>query len=225
MTELMSEWGGLAGMIIASIFTIMVLSYLIGDNVLFRLASHIFVGLSAGYVTVLIVYGVIWQQLIAPIFSPNAPLDISMLIGLIMGFLLLLGRSSGVGRPIVAYLVGVGAATAIGGALFGTILPQVNATANLFDAQGMPLLMAAAALIGMTTTLVYFNFRAKAIGDLPAQRQFWIEALGLGGQFFVAVTFGVLFASLLTATLTAFVQRFDFLLNFFEFLAGFFSLT
>lgn len=227
MVELMSEWGDLAGMIVACILTIMVLSYLIGDNALFRLASHIFIGLTAGFVTVLILYGVIWKQLLVPLwdglFSEGGTLNIAVPLGLVFGFILLAARSSAWGRPVVAYLVGVGAATAIGGALLGTIVPQVNASANLFAAN---LVIGAVVLIGTVTTLVYFNFRARAIGDQPTKRAVWIEVLGLGGQFFVAVTFGVLFAAVFTASLTALVQRLHFILLFiWDTVYPFFSLT
>jgi hypothetical protein len=219
MAELMARLGEPVGMLIAFALTIMVLSYLIGDNVLFRLATHIFIGLTAGYVFVLIVYGVFWQQIILHIWQatqPGGSLNIAVVIGALAGTVLLMGRSGALGRPVVAYLVGVGAATAIGGALFGTIVPQVAASANLF-ADGVAanwLLMGMFVFLGTITTLVYFNFRARAVGDQATKRQLWIEVLGWIGQVFVAVTFGVLFAAVFTASLTAFVQRFSFLWNF-----------
>ena len=36
--------------VVAFLFTLMIFSYLIGDNPLFRVAVYIFVGVSAGYV-------------------------------------------------------------------------------------------------------------------------------------------------------------------------------
>ena len=36
--------------VISFLFTILIFSYLLGDNPLFRIASYIFVGVSAGYV-------------------------------------------------------------------------------------------------------------------------------------------------------------------------------
>jgi hypothetical protein len=220
MVELMMRWGEPVGMFVAFVLTIMVLSYLIGDNVLFRVASHLFIGLTAGYVTVLIVYGILWQQLILPLFnalfSSEGSLNIAVMFGLLFGLILLFARSAAWGRPVVAYLVGVGAATAIGGALFGTIVPQVNASANLF-ADGVSanwLVMGLVVFVGTVTTLIYFNFRARAVGDLPTKRQLWIEALGAAGQFFVAVTFGVLFAAMFTAALAALVQRLYFMWTF-----------
>lgn len=229
MVELMTQWGEPVGMFIACLLTIAVLSYLIGDNALFRLVSHIFIGLITGYITVLVVYGVIWQQLILPLWDARTgSLNIAVPFGLAMGAILLIGRSAAWSRPVVAYLVGVGVATAIGGALLGTIVPQVAASANLF-APGKSItamLTGIFVVVGTITTLIYFNFRARAVGDLPTKRLFWIDALGWIGQFFITATFGVLFASVFTAALTAFVQRWYFLWNYFlENLLGFFPFS
>ncbi|PZR98080.1 MAG: hypothetical protein DLM69_09120, partial [Candidatus Chloroheliales bacterium] len=49
----------LIGTIVAVILTLMVYSYLIGDNPLYRLAQHIFVGVSVGYITLVVIYNVI----------------------------------------------------------------------------------------------------------------------------------------------------------------------
>jgi hypothetical protein len=48
---------GLAGMV----FTLMIFSYVIGDNFLFRLALYIFTGVSAGYIA-----SVAWWQVLLP---------------------------------------------------------------------------------------------------------------------------------------------------------------
>jgi len=55
-------WGA-----VGFLLTVMVLSYLIGDNFFFRLAVHIFIGLTTGYVAVLIIRHVFWPLLILPI--------------------------------------------------------------------------------------------------------------------------------------------------------------
>ena len=51
----------------AFIFTLMILSYLIGDNPLFRAAVYIFVGVSAGYVAAVAFHQVILTNLIFPL--------------------------------------------------------------------------------------------------------------------------------------------------------------
>src|SRR5258708_10985113 len=63
---------------IAFLLTLMVLSYLIGDNPLFRIAVYIFVGVSAGYVAVVAYRQVLVPDLIPPLLT-GAPLERSLL--------------------------------------------------------------------------------------------------------------------------------------------------
>ena len=49
------------GAIIAFVLTLLVFSYMIGDNVAFRLGVHIFIGVSAGYTG-----GVVFHSVLRP---------------------------------------------------------------------------------------------------------------------------------------------------------------
>ena len=49
MSDITALVDALIGPIVAMLLTVMVLSYLIGDNPLFRIASHLFIGVAAGY--------------------------------------------------------------------------------------------------------------------------------------------------------------------------------
>jgi hypothetical protein len=51
----------LAGTVLGFIFTLLVFSYVFGDNALFRLTIYIFIGVAAGYAAVLAWYNVIWR--------------------------------------------------------------------------------------------------------------------------------------------------------------------
>ena len=125
-----------------------------------------------------------------------------MLFAAILGPWLLLARSKAWGRPVTAYLVGTGAAVALGGALFYTIVPQIKAAAAPND-----WFTGFVALLGTAATLVYFNFRGRQANDLSVRRQWWLEVVGWIGQFFIAVTFGVLFVGVYAAALSVFVDR------------------
>jgi hypothetical protein len=59
------------GTIVAAVLTVMVLSYLIGDNVLFRIATYLFIGVAAGYAGSIAWYHVIFPGLIEPLFSTD----------------------------------------------------------------------------------------------------------------------------------------------------------
>jgi hypothetical protein len=213
------------GLIIGFLLTLMVLSYIIGDNFLFRLAMAIFVGVASGYAAVLVVYNVLWYQLIVPLLTnPAANLALTVPSALLGLWLLTKGSSrlAGFGNPVLAFLVGVGAATAVGGAIFGTILPQFNASTNLLNLQfatsnGAGLagwfLKGLVILLGTLVTLAYFHFgvRSQGEGSLP-QRHPLIENIVLpAGQAFIAVTFGLLFVGVYSAALGALIDRVRFI--------------
>ena len=220
----------LAGTLLGFFFTLMVFSYIFGDNALFRLTMHIFIGVSAGYAAVVAWYNVIWPQLVLPFFSGDQSQILFALVPLVLSGLLLLKvspRLSRFGNPAAAYLVGVGAAAGVGGAVMGTIFPQVGASINLFDTQvaaqsaaGLVLKLAEGSiiLVGTLTTLIYFHFGARprqaAQSGGASQRSEWIDALGWVGQIFIAITLGALFAGVYSAALSALIERLYFLGDF-----------
>src|SRR5574341_1484354 len=122
--------------IVAFFFTLAIFSYLIGDNPLFRVAVYIFVGVSAGYVAAVAWWQVLWPDLVLPLIAGTASQKAILATPLLLSGLLLMKAwppLSRLGTPSVALLVGVSAAVAIGGAVTGTLFPQVNATINQFD--------------------------------------------------------------------------------------------
>lgn len=211
--------------IVSFLFTIMILSYLIGDNFLFRLAVHIFVGVSAGYVAAVAIRQVILPYLFVPLLQGDMEERTLLAIPLIFFVLMLMKMSprlSSLGGPAVGYLVGAGAAVAISGAVLGTILPQAAAAVQPFDWSQNPnplvtLFNGAVMLIGTITTLVYFQFGARRADDGSVKRSVIVEALAWVGKLFVALTLGVLFAGVLSAALTALIERIHSMLALFGF--------
>ena len=67
--EQLSQWADPIGAVIGFILTLMVLSYIIGDNFIFRLAIHIGIGVTAGFAVVLILQNILWYQVIVPLFQ------------------------------------------------------------------------------------------------------------------------------------------------------------
>ncbi len=207
--------------VLSFLFTIMVLSYLIGDNPFFRVAIYIFVGVSAGYAASVAWYHVLWPKLFRPVIFGSITERLLAIIPLILAILLLAKlspRSARLGNPAVAFLVGTGAAVAIGGAVLGTLIPQTQASANLFDfSTGGRILErffeGSIILTGTLTTLVYFHFGAKPSPYGP-KRNRWIHILSLVGQVFIAFAFGALFAGVYAAAMTALIERIYFIWNF-----------
>src|SRR5215212_6226210 len=126
--ELISAFVGL-------ILTLMIFSYLIGDNPLFRIAVYLFIGVSSGYAATVVVYNVLLPKL-----SLLRTDDVNQLILAIIPLLFCISllaklspRISWIGNFAMAVLVGVGAAAALGGALLGTLIPQFQASIDAFD--------------------------------------------------------------------------------------------
>jgi hypothetical protein len=214
--------------IIAFLLTLMILSYLIGDNPLFRVAVYLFVGVSAGYVAAVSIRQVLWPDLLQPLYQgllfgisvQQAILAVPLLLS---GLLLMKAWPplSRLGMPAMGVLVGAGAAVAVGGAVTGTIFPQVNATITDFGANRVTspesLLNAGLVLLGVVTTLVYFHFGAGSRTDGSIRRFRLIEIIAFLGSIFLAVTLGVLFAGVYSAALTALIERLHFFGSFFGF--------
>lgn len=208
----------LIGTLVGFILTLLIFSYLLGDNPLFRIAIHIFIGVSAGFAAVIAWNSVIWPQLFVPLLSGSQDERLLVLIPLVLGLLLFpkaSPRLAPFGSISLAYLVGVGAATAIGGAVLGTLFPQVNVTANLLDRQNLAgnlgflvtLVQNLVIFIGTLATLLYFHFSIRPQANQPEQRSPFMQTMANLGMLFIAVALGSLFAGVYAAALTAFVER------------------
>ena len=115
----------------------------------------------------------------------------------------------------MALLVGVGAATALSGAVAGTLIPQSRAAMDAFiTPSAFELIEGTIMLAGTVLTLIYFQFSAKRAGDGSVKRNVIIEMLAWGGRVFIAITFGVLFAGVYMAALTAMLERLSAIINF-----------
>ena len=116
------------------ILTLMIFSYLLGDNLLYRLAVYVFAGLAAGYSAIVTWDGVIVPWLQDTLLQPNATLDqLALGVAPLLVGLLLLARSwsprgDGLSRLALAFLIGVGTAVALNGAVHGTLLPMLRST-------------------------------------------------------------------------------------------------
>jgi len=216
---------------ISFVITILILSYLIGDNPLFRATVYVFVGVAAGYVAAVAVNEIILPLLLQPIFTgeafANPGLGLSLVVPLLGSLFLLFKispRFSHLGQLPMAYLVGVGAAVTIGGAVLGTLLPQISATFDGFDISlaverntnaAFMIVNGVAVLVGVIGTLAYFHFGTSQKPDGSVRQNALVNVLSWVGRVYIAITFGVLFAGVYMAALTALIERMDSMRSFF----------
>jgi len=208
---------------IGLVLTLLIFSYLIGDNPLFRSAVYIFIGTSSGYAAVIVWYDVLLPKL-SVLRADNPSQFVLGLIPFLFGATLLakpFPRIAWLGSFAMALLVGVGAATALSGAVIGTLIPQSKASMDAFVSPTfLQLIEGVVMLLGTVLTLVYFQFTAKRTADGTVKRNAILEVLAWGGRVFIAITFGVLFAGVYMATLTAMLERLSSMINFVKPLLG-----
>jgi hypothetical protein len=215
----------LAGTVVAAVLTLFVFSYLLGDNILYRLAEHIFVGVAVGYALVVVFHTVLASKLFYPLVEAltegNWERVLLLCIPLLLGLLLLTKPFKGVswlGNLSLAFLLGAGAALAIRGALLGTLLPQVDATANVQHyvaryGPGLGLFSGLVALVGTIGVLLHFYFRAGGDGPLARLREGLVQTWGGLGRWFILIAFGAILATTFTSRLSLLVGRIQFLLD------------
>ncbi len=204
--------------VVGAVLTLMILSYLIGDNFLFRLAVHILVGAGAAY-AVVVVLDMLYTRLAFPlIYRTDLQSVVVAVVGLILGILLLFKfspRLAWVGTLPVGYLLGVGVAVALGGALFGTLGAQVVATASPAgglafgpdENAGFNVLLNIIILVGTIVTLLSFGYYRAARGGILS------ATTTAGRRFFLMVAFGATFALVFIASATLMIGRLEALIQ------------
>jgi len=198
------------GLLIGFILTLFVYSYLIGDNPLYRVAVHILVGVSATYAAI-----VVLQQVMAPIYeqirqNPSNPDTLGWFVPVFFALLLLLKRLRFVGwlgNSSMALLIGIGAAVALTGAVTGTLWPQITAVYTQTPVRGLFV------AIFTVCTLLTFQFTGRVNNSGEWVQPVWQHGLATIGRAVLMITFGSLFASVLSTSLILLIDRLDYFLR------------
>ena len=233
------------GTFVSAALTVMVFSYIAGDNLFFRLAQHILIGCVAAYAVVVAVHSVLLATLLAPL-AANPGGEWPLLVPLVLGVLLLFKvspQTSRFGSISIAFMLGVGAALGIGGALLGTLLPQLRATViSFFDQLRVSMspaeqfgLVFSNLIIVLGTLGAFLSFQFSAgrpdagarwfsskttaaplVLNLLRARQTLLFAWGGFGRVLIWIAFGALFAGVALSRITLLVERVQFLLDAFH---------
>ncbi len=199
------------------VLTLMVFSYMLGDNFLYRLAVYIFVGLAAGFIAIVTVESVLVPWFNATVNSGEVGSVVFGLAPVLLFVLLLFKTSSRLGRfgnLGIAFIIGVGAAVALVGALTGTLLPLARSTAAAGqNVDGTDLLNAIILFIGVASSLIYFQYLARTSADGIVRRAPAIRAIAIVGQGFIVAALGALYAAAILTSVTIFSERVAFILT------------
>jgi hypothetical protein len=130
------------------------------------------------------------------------------------------------GSLALAFVLGVGAALAIGGALFGTLLPQTSSLVNLSlnpnhypdteNEVGLVLwLNNIIIILGAVGVFFYFTFAVRAEGLLGGLREGFVRFWAGMGRLMIIFTLGALFANTVSSRVAVLVSRLQFLAGLF----------
>ena len=201
-----TDAAGTAATWVAAVMTVAVWSYFAGAERIFRLVQYLLAGLATGFLALLAIREVLVPGMVAPILADPAG-DVIPWIGLILVGLLVGARwlPPLAGALPVALLVAATAAFALGGAVVGTLLPQLGASV-------VPAAPGAADLVNgviaaAITGLVLFGFlhgvRRGRVASVAAGTGRWLLLGGIGGWL----------GFLLVSRLALLVDRVGFLLG------------
>jgi hypothetical protein len=190
----------------AALLTLLIFSYLLGDNFLYRIAVHLLVGAAAGYSLIKAVESVIipWINLtlIGGFANPNFVIGLIPLLVVVLLAFKISPRLSRFGNLGLVFVLGIGGAVAIWGAVAGTLLPLATDTARSFTPANA--IDGFIALVGTLSTLIYFTYWGVRRSSGEAAQPLPILAIGWVGKGFIVVTLGATFALVILSALTIF---------------------
>ena len=211
--------------LVGFVLTLMVFSYIFGDNVFFRMALTILVGVSAGFAAAVMISKVLIPLLIKPLEGAVGwgwawaivPLLLAVLVAL-----MIVPQLSHLGKLPLAFLAGVFAALTIFGVVRGTIAPQLLAVTNQFSPEllqnlGQPdwarIVWAVMVLLGVIAVMISFRqFTKKATNGATHLSLF--DGINSIGQIFIGITLGAIFVTVFSTALVALISRITWMLSF-----------
>ncbi|HOH96888.1 MAG TPA: hypothetical protein PL188_01115 [Candidatus Cloacimonadota bacterium] len=205
MTALM----GTIGIWLAAFFTLSIFSFLYKDNPFYKFAEQVFVGLSAAYWLVNIIYSIMLPNLFTKLFTDfggNAILLIPAALGIMM-LMRVHPKTQWVSRYPIAIVIGTSAGISMLRYMKSDILNQVTATMiNPFATQSTAVVIGNLLLIIGTICGVYFFYFSKkqeGVFAVPSKIGIW----------FLMISFGATFGYTVMARISLLIGRLDFLLG------------
>lgn len=204
---------------VATGLTLFIFSFLYHDNPLFKLAEHLYVGVSVGYTVVKTYDTVIKGLIVKPIVEQG---EYALLVPVGIGMLMLtryVPKASWLSRYAFAMIVGIGAGLAIPRTISSFILKQIEDTVRpllSMTGEGVAFsfnvlnpasnLNAIIILVGVSSVLFYFFFSVEHSG--PG------KAVARTGIMFLMVSFGAAFGYTVMARMSLLIGRLTDLIEF-----------
>lgn len=195
---------------VGAIFTLMIFSYLWKENAVYRLAEHIFVGLSGGYIVV-----TNWHTTLKPVFQTEIPVDkqyyliTAVIVGLLM-YTRYFSKIAWLARIPMSIWVGYG----VGYTLVFQPAPFINQITNSFQKfssagttwYGTNTVNNVLFFVFLICTMMYFFFTVKR--DNPV-----MAGGATVGRWVLMLAFGSAFGNTVQGRISLFIGRVQFLLG------------
>ena len=192
---------------IMAFFTLALFSFLYKDNPAYRLAEHIFAGLTAGYQVGLIWDTIILDKLWDPMVSGGQWwLFVPGALGFMM-FARLFPRISWLSRVSLAFVMGTTAGVFLVTQLHGLVLPQMQSTMLALGGEDgfASAVLAIVIAVGVVSTLIYFYFSKEHTGVLGVTARV--------GIWFIMISFGAHFGYTVMGRVSLLIGRVQFLID------------
>jgi len=197
------------GIWLAAFLTFCIFSFLYRDNPFYKLAEQIFVGLSAGYGLIYVIYTTLIPNLFARLltdFSGNLILLIPFALGLMM-LTRIVPKTQWISRYPLSIVIGTSAAISLLRYLKSDLISQVGATMiNPFATSSVHEIFGNLMVIIGTLCGVYFFYFSKkqeGLARIPSKI----------GVYFLMVSFGATFGYTVMARVSLLIGRLEFLLK------------
>ncbi len=193
---------------LAGFLTLAILSFLYKDNPFYKLAEHIYVGVSAGYWLIYVAFFDVEPMLIDTFRTETGAEKWIILVPGLLGIIMLsrwFPKTAWLSRWPIAFTVGIGAGLGITANLQGYVIPQVEATLIPMTGWNMVSVSNLVLIVGVVTTILYFYFSKPHKGVLGG-------AARVGGVF-IMISFGASFGYTLMARISLLIGRLYFLLH------------
>ena len=201
------------GIWIIVFLTLSIFSYLYGDNPFYKIAEHIFVGVSAGYIFTITFWDTIWPNLLGRLFpdyiNAGFDFDISYIIPLLLGVFMLFRLSkkySWLSRISLAYIVGMMAGLKFYVFLNSNLLTQIKSSTVNLSGTYFSIFNEVVILIGVISGLVYFFFSKEHKGVLGKVSRI--------GVYFLMIKFGASFGFAVMGRISLLIGRLEELIQF-----------
>jgi hypothetical protein len=195
--DVFATWVGIA-------LTLCILSFLYRDNPLYKLAEHLFVGISAGYYIALAYQETLRPNLVDELARGNwlrlFPLALSLLM-----FTRFSKGAAWLSRWPLAFIVGMYAGINVGAYGRGDLIIQLEATMLDFLHGGWGGFSNFLLVAGLAASLLYFYFSREHTGALRV-----VSRVGVG---FLMISFGASFGYTVMSRISLAIGRARFLLE------------